>query len=105
MHDPIGIARIFEARRQAFGNLEPLFDRRQQQNPGIRGQPAAVEPDMHRLARHGWQAWQNPRIFPHGGRELRWPRLTRPSNQIIHETNGLIRSRRPFQHDLMNYSG
>jgi hypothetical protein len=26
MHDPIRIARIFEARRQALGDLEPLPD-------------------------------------------------------------------------------
>ena len=50
MHHPIGIARIFDARRQALGDLEPPFYRRQQQYSAVRGQPAAVEPDMHRLA-------------------------------------------------------
>jgi len=78
MHDPIGIARIFDARRQALSDLEPLLDSRQQQYSAVRSQPAAIEPDMHRLARHRWQTRQNPRIFPHGGRELRWPRLIRP---------------------------
>jgi hypothetical protein len=74
MHHPIGIARVFYARRQAFGDLEPLLDRRQQQYAAVRGQPAAVEPDMHRFTRHGRQTRQNPRTFPHGGRELRWLR-------------------------------
>jgi hypothetical protein len=97
MHHPIGIARIFAARRQAFGDLEPLLDRRQQQYSGVRGQPAAIKPDMHRLAADRWQTWQNLRTFLHGGRELRWLRLIRPSNQIIHETNGLCRSRQPLQ--------
>ena len=96
MHHPIGIAPIFEARRQAFGDLEPLLDRCQQQYSAVRSQSAAVEPDMHRLARHCWQTRQNPRIFPHGGRELRSPRLIRPGSQIIHESNGLYRSRQPL---------
>jgi hypothetical protein len=90
---PIGIARIFEAGGEAFGNLEPLFDCRQQQYSAIRGQPTAVKPDMHRLTRHRWQTRQNPRTFPHGGRELRWLQLIRPGNQIIHEANNSSRSR------------
>ena len=75
---PVRVARIFDARRQAFGNLEPLFDRRHQQYPAIRGQPAAVKPDMHRLTRHRWQTRQNPRTFRHGGCELRCFGLIRP---------------------------
>jgi hypothetical protein len=34
--------------------------------------------DMHRLARHRWQTRQNPRTFPHSGRELRCFGLIRP---------------------------
>ena len=75
-----------------FGNLEPLFDRRQQQYSTVGSQPAAVEPDLHRLTRDRWQTGQNPRTFLHGGRELRWLRLIRPGNQIIHEANDLSRS-------------
>ena len=78
MHHPIGIAPIFEARGQAFGDLERLLDRRQQQYAAVRGQPAAVEPDKYRLARDRWQTGQNPRTFLRGGRELRWRRLIRP---------------------------
>src|SRR5271156_3320735 len=48
-----------------------------QQYPGIRGQPAAVEPDMPRLARNRWPTRQNPRTFIHGGGELRCFRLIR----------------------------
>ena len=69
--DPLGIAPVFDAGGQAIGDPEPLLDRRQQQYPGVRGQPAAVEPDMHRLARHRWQTRQNLRTLIHGGRELR----------------------------------
>jgi hypothetical protein len=68
---PFRIARILNAGGQAFGNPKPLLDRRQQQYPGVRGQPAAVEGDMHRLARDRWQTRQHPRTLIHGGRELR----------------------------------
>ena len=50
MPHPIRITRVFEAGGQPFGDPEPLLDGRQQQDPGIRGQPAAIESDMHRLA-------------------------------------------------------
>ena len=40
---------------------------RQQQDPGIRGQPPAVESDMHRLAADGWQTRQNPITFDMAG--------------------------------------
>ena len=71
VHHPFRVARIFDAGGEACGNLEPLFDRRQQQYPGIRGQTAAVEGDLHRLAADRWQTRQNPRSLIHGGRELR----------------------------------
>src|SRR5713226_3172720 len=45
---------VLDAIRQALGDPEPLLDRRQQQYPGVRGQPATVESDMHRLARNRW---------------------------------------------------
>ena len=77
MPHPFRLARVLDAIGQAFGDPQPLLDRRQQQYPGVRGQPAAVEPDMHRLARDRWQTRQNPRTFVHGGRELRWLRLIR----------------------------
>jgi hypothetical protein len=92
---PVGVARVFEAGGQPFGDLEPLLDGRQQQDAGIRGEPSAVETDMHRLARDGWQTRQNPRTFVHGGRELRCLRMIRSGSQIIHQSNGLSRSRRP----------
>ncbi len=68
---PLGRARVRDAIRQALGDPEPLLDRRQQQYPGVRGQPAAVESDMRRLARDRWQTRKNPRTFIHGKRELR----------------------------------
>jgi hypothetical protein len=68
---PIRVARVFQAGGQPFGDLEPLLDSRQQQYPGIRGEPSAVETDMHRLAGNRWQTRQNPRTFRHGGCELR----------------------------------
>jgi len=69
--NPVGIARVFETGSQPFCDLEPLLDGRQQQDAPIRGQPSAVETDMHRLAGDGWQTRQNPRTFRHGGCELR----------------------------------
>ena len=68
---PLRVARVFEAASQPLGDLEPLLDGRQQQDTGVRGEPSAVETDMHRLAGDGWQTRQNPRTFRHGGRELR----------------------------------
>jgi len=62
----VRVARVLQARGQPLGELEPLFDHGQQQDAGIRGQPAAVERDMQRLTAHGWQTRQNPRILPHG---------------------------------------
>lgn len=53
---PIRITRVFEAGGQPFSDLEPLLDGGQQQDPGIRGQPAAIESDMHGFAFHRWQA-------------------------------------------------
>src|SRR6476646_8684981 len=53
---PIRITRVFEAGGQPFSDLEPLLDGGQQQDPGIRGQPAAIESDMPGFAFHRWQA-------------------------------------------------
>jgi transposase len=39
VHHPLGIARVFEAGRQPLGDLEPPFDRRQQQYSAVRSQP------------------------------------------------------------------
>ena len=77
--DHLGQARAAPARVRAgprcsgqpLGDAEPPLDLRQHQHPGIRGQPAAVESDMHRLAGDRWQARQKRRILRHGGRELR----------------------------------
>ena len=105
MHDPIGIAPIFDARRQPFADLEPLLDRRQQQYSVVRGQPATVKADMHRLARHRWQTRQNPRTFLHGGRELRWPRFD-PAWQPNHARIQRFMSLPPAPSgDLANYWG
>ena len=70
---PVGVARVLDAVGQALGDREPLLDRRQQQYPSIRGHHAAIETQLHRLARDRWQTRQNPPTFVHGGRELRWP--------------------------------
>ena len=51
MPHPVRLTRVFEAIGQPLGDPKPLLDGRQQQYPGIRGQPPAVESDMHRLAR------------------------------------------------------
>jgi hypothetical protein len=48
--DPLGRPRVLDAARQALGQAEPPLDLRQHQHPGIRGQPAAVEGQVHRLA-------------------------------------------------------
>ncbi len=102
---PVGIAPVFDASGQAFGNPEPLLDRRQQQYPGIRGHLAAVETDMHWLARHRWQTRQNPRTFPHGGRELRWLRLIRLL-QPNHTRNQRLMSLPPARSgSLTNFPG
>jgi hypothetical protein len=72
MQHSFRVARIRDASGEAFSDPQPLLDRRQQQYPGVRGQPPTVELDMHRLARHCWQTRQNPRSLIHGGRELRY---------------------------------
>jgi hypothetical protein len=74
---PFRITRVFNAGGQPFGDLEALLDGCPQQDPGVRGQPAAVESHMHGLAHHRWQARQNFRSFRHGGGELPWLRLIR----------------------------
>ena len=48
--DPLGRARVLDAARQPLGEAEPPLDLGQHQHPGVRGQPAAVEGDVHRLA-------------------------------------------------------
>jgi hypothetical protein len=56
---------------QRSGDLEPPLDRRQQHGASIRGQPAAVETDMHRLTRAVAGKPSNiPVHFPYGGRKL-----------------------------------
>jgi len=75
MPHSVRVARIVETGGQPFGDLQPLFDGRQQQDTGIRSEPPAVEPDMYRLAGNRWQTRQNPRTFRHGGRKLRCLRL------------------------------
>ena len=46
------------------------------------------------LHHHRWQTPQNPVTFVHGGRELRWPRWMRRSNQIIQMPVGFCESPR-----------
>jgi hypothetical protein len=50
MGHPPRVAGTLDAAREAIGDAEPALDLRQHQHPGIRGQPAAVERDMYRLA-------------------------------------------------------
>jgi hypothetical protein len=47
---PLRCARVGEAARQALREPEPTLDLGQERHPGIRGQPAAVEGDVDRLA-------------------------------------------------------
>jgi hypothetical protein len=47
---PLGVARVGEAPRQALGDPEPALDLGQDQDAGVRGQPAAVEGGAHRPA-------------------------------------------------------
>jgi hypothetical protein len=47
---PLGRSWVLDAACQAPGEPEPPLDLRQQQHAGVRGQPAAVEPDVHGLA-------------------------------------------------------
>jgi len=96
MPHPFRRSPVLDAIGQALGDPQPLLDCRQQQYPGVRGHQAAIEGQVHRLARDRWQTRQNRRSFVHGGCELRWLRLIRRSNQIIHESKGLCRSRQPF---------
>jgi hypothetical protein len=51
--DPLGRARILDAVGQALGEPEAALDLRQKQNTPVRGQPAGVERDLHRLAGDG----------------------------------------------------
>jgi hypothetical protein len=48
--DPLRRPRILEAARQALGNVEASLDLGEHQNPAVRGQPAGVEAELHRLA-------------------------------------------------------
>jgi hypothetical protein len=48
--DALRCARVGEAARQPFSKPEPTFDLGQEQHLGIRGQPAAIEGEMDRLA-------------------------------------------------------
>jgi len=50
MLDPIRCPRVREAARQPLGDAEPPLDLRQHQHAAVRGQPSAVERDVHRLA-------------------------------------------------------
>jgi hypothetical protein len=47
---PVRCPQVGEAARQPFGKPEPAFDLGQEQHASIRGQPAAVEGDVHGLA-------------------------------------------------------
>jgi hypothetical protein len=58
---PVRVARVVEARRQPFGDLEPLLDGRRQPDAGIRSEPPAIETDRNRLAAERWQTRHNPR--------------------------------------------
>ena len=58
-----------------FPHFMHRVEKVEQQDATIRGEPTAIETEMHRLARHRWQTRQNPRSFRHGGRELRCFRL------------------------------
>ncbi len=102
---PVRVARIFEAGSQPFGDPKPLLDGRQQQDAGIRGEPTAIETDMHRLARDGWQTRQNPRTLVHGGRELRWPRVIRLQQPNYTEIQRLIPIPPSISAYPVNFSG
>src|SRR3954471_15777200 len=102
---PVGIAPVFDAIGQALCDPQPLLDRGQQQYPRVRGHPAAVEGQVHRLARDRWQARQNPRTFVHGGRKLRWLQLVRLLHPN-HTWNQWVMSLPPARSGgLTNYPG
>ena len=48
--DPLRRPRVLDAARQPLGEAEPALDLGQHQHARVRGQPAAVEGDVHRLA-------------------------------------------------------
>jgi hypothetical protein len=50
MAHPLRVAGILDAARATLGQAELALALRQHQHPGVRGQPAAVERAMHRLA-------------------------------------------------------
>jgi hypothetical protein len=102
---PFGRTRVLDAVGQALGDPELLLDRRQQQYPGIRGHPAAVESDMHRLAHHRWQTRQNPRRTVHGGRELRCLRMIRLQQPNHTRIQRFIPLPPPPLRCLVNFSG
>src|SRR6266702_2889040 len=54
MAHPFRRAWVLDAIGQALGDPQPLLKRRQQQDPGVRGQSAAVEAQVYRLARDRW---------------------------------------------------
>ena len=51
--DPLRRPRVLDAARQTLGDPEPTLDLGQHQHAAVRGQPAAVERDLHRLAGDG----------------------------------------------------
>jgi hypothetical protein len=50
MAHPLRRPRVLDAARQPLGQAELAPDPRQQQHAGVRGQPAAVEGNVNRLA-------------------------------------------------------
>src|SRR5271170_2709847 len=60
---------------------------------------------MHRLAGDRWQTRQNPRTFPHGGRELRWLRLIRPEQPNHTRIQRLMSLPSAPSRDPVNFSG
>ena len=48
--DPLGCARVLDAACQPVGDAELALDLGEHQHARVRGQPAAIERDVHRLA-------------------------------------------------------
>src|ERR1700761_7212279 len=102
---PVWRSWVLDAGGQPIRDLEPLLDRRQQQDPSVRSHPATVEGDLNRLACDRWQTRQNPRTLLHGGCELRWLRLIRLQQPSHTRNQGLVPAPPPPPNGLMNYSG
>jgi hypothetical protein len=67
MDDPRRIAPVAYRLRDALRHTEPPFGLAQEQEPAVRGEPAAAEIDCELAAGNGWQIEWMKAIVRHGG--------------------------------------